>query len=105
MVGGSDFPDPIRRYTAGVSPRGRKLGKGLLEYRAGDGYPIPISIWGGEGFVQALERRCGVSVVRVFLRSRIESEFNIAEKVGKTVYRRREGGLVSKFLYTGRSIY
>lgn len=47
VVGGSDFPDPIRRYTAGVSPRSRKLGKGLLEYRAGDGYPIPISIWGG----------------------------------------------------------
>lgn len=51
-------------------------------------FPVPISICrhGREDAARVL--------VRVFLRalSRIESEFDIAEKVGKTVYRPRGGG-------------
>lgn len=69
----------------------RKLGKGLLEYCGGgwishSPFPFLSADTGREDAARVL--------VRVFLRalSRIESEFDIAEKVGKTVYRPRGGG-------------
>lgn len=75
----------------------RKLGKGLLEYCGGgwishSPFPFLSADTGREDAARVL--------VRVFLPalSRIESEFDIAEKVGKTVYREEEE--TSKFLYT-----
>lgn len=79
----------------------RKLGKGLLEYCGGgwishSPFPFLSADTGREDEARVL--------VRVFLRalSRIESEFDIAEKVGKTVYREEEEE-TSKFLYTNRA--